>query len=66
MFLQSLYSFAMKHWSNKLGIEFPDTNKNIYKASPFQYLLLVTPWNILHDEPLSWTKEKMEAWYKMN
>lgn len=66
MFLQSLYSFVTNHWSNKLGIEFPDTNRNTYKASPFQCLLQVTLWNILHDEPLGWTKEKMEAWYKIN
>lgn len=66
MFLQSLQSFAMNHWSKKLGIELPDTNKNTSKASPFQRLLLVTLWNILHDESLSWTKEKMDGLYRMN
>lgn len=62
----TLQSSVMNHWSNKLGIEFPDTNGNTYKASRFQCLLLVILWNILYDEPLCWTKEKMEAWYKMS
>lgn len=57
MFLQSLHMFAMNHWSKYLELSSQMQTGTPIKLHHFS-IFCWSLWNILHDEPLSWTKRE--------